>query len=149
LLDCWGAVPPGVTEGVVFVVSVVVVVVSPTTLPSLVCVVVVTVLFSLVPFWLSQPMVNTPNAEIRTNAREHFILIPFQKSQRCPLRQQETFLPDHQKIRALSVRVLPVLRSCLGRLSLPHASAIFHVCRTSAYSFSQMHSVRSHGECTP
>ena len=66
-----------------------VVVVSPTTLPSLVCVVVVTVLFSLVPFWLSQPMVNTPNAEIRTNARKHFISIPFQKSQRCPLASRE------------------------------------------------------------
>jgi len=77
LLDCWGAVPPGVTEGVVFVVSVVVVVVSPTTLPSLVCVVVVMVFFSLVPFWLSQPMVNTPGAAITTNARKRFVSIPF------------------------------------------------------------------------
>jgi len=61
-----------------------VVVVSPTTLPSLVCVVVVMVLFSLVPFLLSQPMVNTPNAEIRTNARRHFISIRFQKVSVAP-----------------------------------------------------------------
>ena len=63
----------------VFIVSVVVVVVSPVVLPSLVCVVFVSVLFWVVPFSLSQPMVTTPNAAIRTNARKRFISIPFLK----------------------------------------------------------------------
>jgi hypothetical protein len=50
--------PPaaGATGGVVLVVSVV--------LPSLVCEVVVSVLFSVVPFRLSQPIVNPPSAAI-------------------------------------------------------------------------------------
>jgi hypothetical protein len=34
-------------------------------------------LFSVVPLLVSQPMVNTPNAAIRTDARKHFISIPF------------------------------------------------------------------------
>jgi hypothetical protein len=77
------AVPPA--EGVVVFVFVSFVVVSLAVLPSLLCVVVVTVLFSVVPFWLSQPMVNTPSAEIRTNARKLFISIPFVISGDLPL----------------------------------------------------------------
>jgi hypothetical protein len=49
-------------------------------LPSLVCETFVSVLFSVVPFLVSQPMVNTPSAAIRSNARKLFIVIPFLKS---------------------------------------------------------------------
>ena len=73
------------------------VVVSVTVLPSLLCVVVVTVLFSVVPFWLSQPMVNTPSAEIRTNARKRFISIPFQNKLVSSFRRQEPFLSGRQE----------------------------------------------------
>jgi len=103
------------------------VVVSVTILPSLLCVVVVTVLFSVVPFWLSQPMVNTPSAEIRTNARNRFISTSFQKSTCRPFTSRYGSCWGVEKIRALSVPVLPVLCLCLGSLSLPHASEIFHV----------------------
>ena len=57
---------------VAFVFTSVEVVVSPVILPSLVCVVVVSVFFWVVPFLLSQPMVNMPSAAIRTNARKRF-----------------------------------------------------------------------------
>jgi hypothetical protein len=130
-------------------VSVVVVVVSPTTLPSLVCVVVVMVFFSLVPFWLSQPMVNTPNAEIRTNARKHFISIPFQESQRCPFASRKR---SYRIIKKSEHSLFPCCQ-CPD-----HASAVFpyRTPRQSSMSagfphtpFSQPYSVRSHGECTP
>jgi hypothetical protein len=32
-----------------------------------------------VPFWLSQPIVNTPSTAIRTDAKKRFIFIPFPK----------------------------------------------------------------------
>ena len=76
--------PPG-AEVVVFVFVSVEVVVLPMTLPSLVCVVVVWVLSSVVPFWLPQPMVNTPSVVIRTNARKRFISVTFSKSWLSPL----------------------------------------------------------------
>jgi len=77
------ALPPA--GGVVVFVFVSFVVVSLAVLPSLLCVVVVTVLFSLVPFWLSQPIVNMPSAAITTNTRKRFISIPFVISGDLPL----------------------------------------------------------------
>ena len=126
------------------------VVVSLAVLPSLLCVVVVTVLFSVVPFWLSQPMVNTPSAEITTNARKRFISMFFQKVVVVAPSPAGTIPAGaSKKSRALSVPVLPVPCLCLGRLPLPCISEIFRVYRSSAYSFSQPYSVRNHGECTP
>jgi hypothetical protein len=52
------------------------VVVAPVVLPSLVCEVFVSVLYSVVPFWLPQPMVTRPNTTARTDARKYFISIP-------------------------------------------------------------------------
>jgi len=71
--------PPSGVAGVVVVFLSIVVVVSPVVLPSLVCDVFVSVLFSVVPFWLSQPMVNTPSTAIRTDAKNRFIFKPFPK----------------------------------------------------------------------
>src|SRR6478672_1652651 len=67
--------PPAGVAGVVFVSTVVVV--SLVVLPSLVCDVFVSVLFSVVPFWLSQPMVNMPSTAIKTDAKRSFIFTPF------------------------------------------------------------------------
>ena len=77
--------PAGVAGVVVVFVSTVVVV-----LPSLVCDDFVSVLFSVVPFWLSQPMVNMPSTAIKTDAKKNFIFTPSKKigvlshQQRCP-----------------------------------------------------------------
>ena len=110
------------------------VVVSLAVLPSLVCVLVVTVLFSVVPFWLSQPMVNTPSAEIRTNARKLFISMSFvifgvasSPAGNIPAgssKNQSTLCS-----RAASAPIMPrqsLLTANLGKL---------HACRSSAYSF--------------
>ena len=67
---------PGVAGAVVVFVSVVVVV-SSVVLPSLVCEVVVSVLFSVVPFRLSQPIDTTPSVATTTNAKKHLISVPF------------------------------------------------------------------------
>jgi hypothetical protein len=40
---------------------------------------------------------NTPNVAIRTNARKHFISIPFQKKLASQLHRQEPFLPGRQE----------------------------------------------------
>ena len=126
------------------------VVVSVTVLPSLLCVVVVTVLFSVVPFWLSQPMVNTPSAEIRTNARKRFISMSFQKSSWRPFTSRNRSCWGVKKIRALSFPVLPVPCLCLGSLSLRHASCNLPCLPDfRILLFTQPCSVRSHGECTP
>jgi hypothetical protein len=70
--------PPGVAGLVVVFVSTEFVV-PPVVLPSLVWVVVVSVLFSVVPFWFSRPMVYPPSAAIRTDAKKRFIFVPFLK----------------------------------------------------------------------
>ena len=84
-----------VPSGLAGVVSVFVstVVVAPVVLPSLVCVVVDWVLFSVESFLPSQPMVNTPSVAIITNAKKRFIFKPFQKMLASPLHQPERFRP--------------------------------------------------------
>ena len=69
--------PPAGVAGVVVVFVSTVVVISLVVLPSLVCEVFVSVLFSVVPFWLSQPMVDMPSAAIKTDAKKSFIFTPF------------------------------------------------------------------------
>ena len=71
-----------------------VVVVSPVVLPSLLCVVVVTVLLSVVPFSPSQPTMNRPSVAIKTNPRKLFISIPFLIRGFFAFYQQKPFLPE-------------------------------------------------------
>jgi hypothetical protein len=80
--------PPSGVAGVVVVFVSTVVVVSLVVLPSRVCDDFVSVLFSVVPFWLSQPMVNMPNTAIKTHAKKNFIFTPFQISRRRLFTQQ-------------------------------------------------------------
>jgi hypothetical protein len=90
----FSVVMPPAAGAVVFVFVSAEVVVAPVVSSPLVCVVVVWVLFSVVPFLVSQPMVNVPSAAIRTNARKRFILIPFLISGALPFYQQKPFLPE-------------------------------------------------------
>jgi hypothetical protein len=81
--------PPSGVAGVVVVLVSTVVVVLLVVLPSLVCDVFVSVLFSVVPFWLSQPIVDMPSTAIKTAAKKSFIFTPFPKKLAAPLHQQD------------------------------------------------------------
>jgi hypothetical protein len=77
--------PPG-APGVVVVFVSTVVVVSLVVLPSLVCDVFISVLFSVVRFWFSHPRVSRPIRAIKTDLKKSFTCISFRKkapARRC------------------------------------------------------------------